>query len=272
MSLFAAWLAAMVNGQARTPLTPAPPLRRLHPMWIRSLLSLMLIAAPSWALADVREDARAAMVETVREYGRLDTDMAGPDGISDAVLEAMVKTKRHLFVPEHVRAFAYADRPVRIGHGQTISQPFIVALMTHLAGVAPGDTVLEIGTGSGYQAAILSRLVKQVCTIEIVRPLGQEAAKRLHELGYDNVRVRVGDGYKGWPDCGPFDAVVVTAALGHVPPPLIEQLKTGGKLVMPVGPPGATQRLTVIEKTSADTTETRHHGLVRFVPFTRKEE
>ncbi|MDA7949760.1 MAG: protein-L-isoaspartate(D-aspartate) O-methyltransferase [Hyphomicrobiaceae bacterium] len=241
-------------------------------MRIRSLLALALFAAPPWALADVGNEDRAAMVKTIRDYARLDTQMVGPGGIPDTVLDAMGKTKRHLFVPERVRAFAYADRPLRIGHGQTISQPFIVALMTHLAGVEPGDTVLEIGTGSGYQAAILARLVKQVCTIEIVEPLGQEAAERLKELGYDNVRVRVGDGYKGWPECGPFDAIVVTAALGHVPPPLLEQLKVGGKLVMPVGPPGATQRMTVVKKTSAEETQTRHHGLVRFVPFTRKKE
>lgn len=241
-------------------------------MRIRSLLALALIAAPPWALADVRQDDRASMVETIRDYARLDEEMVGPGGFPDAVLDAMGRTKRHLFVPERMRAFAYADRPLPIGHGQTISQPFIVALMTHLADVEPGDTVLEIGTGSGYQAAVLAHLVKEVCTIEIVEPLGEEAAERLKELGYDNVRVRVGDGYKGWPDCGPFDAVVVTAALGHVPPPLLEQLKVGGKLVMPVGPPGATQRMTVVEKTGPDTTETRHHGLVRFVPFTRKGE
>ncbi len=241
-------------------------------MRIRSLLALALFAAPPWALADVREDDRASMVETIREYARLDEKMTGPGGIPEPVLDAMARTKRHLFVPEHVRTFAYADRPLRIGHGQTISQPFIVALMTHLAGVEPGDTVLEIGTGSGYQAAVLAHLVKEVCTIEIVEPLGEEAAKRLKELGYENVRVRVGDGYKGWPECGPFDAVVVTAALGHVPPPLLEQLKVGGKLVMPVGSPGAVQRMTVVEKTGPDTTEKRHHGLVRFVPFTRERE
>jgi len=243
-------------------------------MRIRLLLTLALLAATPGASADTsdRSAERMAMVETIRAYGRTDQDMVGPDGISETVLDAMAATKRHLFVPEPVRARAYADRPLPIGHGQTISQPFIVALMTHLARVDANDTVLEIGTGSGYQAAILARLVKQVCTIEIVAPLGEEATVLLKRLGYSNVRVRVGDGYKGWPDCGPFDAVVVTAALGHVPPPLIEQLKVGGRLVMPVGPRGATQKLTVIEKTSANKTTTQHHGLVRFVPFTRKRE
>lgn len=235
-------------------------------------LALFVIAPVASADEPDRPRERAAMVEKIRDYGLTETNMVGPDGISEKVLGAMAETRRHLFVPKRFRALAYADRPAPIGHRQTISQPFIVALMTHLADVGPDDTVLEIGTGSGYQAAILARLVKQVCTIEIVAPLGEEAAKRLNGLGYDNVRVRVGDGYKGWPDCGPFDAVVVTAALGHVPQPLIDQLKVGGRLVMPVGPQGGIQKMTVLEKTSADKTEERHHGLVRFVPFTRAKE
>jgi protein-L-isoaspartate(D-aspartate) O-methyltransferase len=235
------------------------------------LLAMFLaLAPPAHAAEDLYARERAAMVEVIREYGRL--GLTEGEVISEKVLEAMGATKRHLFVPERFRPFAYDDRPVPIGHGQTISQPFIVALMTHLVHVEPGDTVLEIGTGSGYQAAILARLVKQVCTIEIVRPLGEEAAERLKKLGYANVRVRIGDGYKGWPDCGPFDAVVVTAALGHVPPPLIEQLKVGGRLVMPVGEPGASQNLTVVEKTGPGKTRTHDFGLVRFVPFTRSKK
>ena len=161
------------------------------------------------------------------------------------------------------------DGPVRIGQGQTISQPFIVALMTHLAAVKFDHTVLEVGTGSGYQAAILARLVRKVCTVEIVPPLAEAAVKVLRDLGYDNVSVKVGDGYHGWLECGPFDAVIVTAALGHVPPALIEQLKVGGRLVMPVGPARATQQLTVVEKIAEGQTKTRSVLLVRFVPFTR---
>ena len=209
------------------------------------------------------------MVETIRAHARSYVDQLGTEGISERVLAAMGRTKRHLFVPPRLRSLAYADGPIAIGHGQTISQPFIVALMTHLAEVAPDHAALEIGTGSGYQAAILSRLVRKVCTIEIVRPLGEAAAKRLKDLGFDNVSVRIGDGYKGWPDCGPFDAVIVTAALGHVPPPLIAQLRVGGRLVMPVGPAGGIQRLTVVEKTASGKTTTTSVGLVRFVPFTR---
>ena len=143
--------------------------------------------------------------------------------------------ERHLFIPERSCSLAYADRPIPIGLGQTISQPFIVALMTQLAEVAPDHVVLEVGTGSGYQAAILAHLVRKVCTIEIIPALAEAAAKTLRDLGYDNVSVRLGDGYGGWPECGPFDAIVVTAALGQPPPPLIEQLKVGGRLVMPVG-------------------------------------
>lgn len=235
------------------------------------LLALLCVAAAPRAMAEDPRfvSQRALMIETIRAQARSYAGQLGTDGISERVLAAMGRTKRHLFVPARYRPIAYADSPASIGHGQTISQPFIVALMTHLAEVAPDHATLEIGTGSGYQAAILSRLVRKVCTIEIVRPLGEAAAKRLKDLGYDNVSVRVGDGYKGWPDCGPFDAVIVTAALGHVPPPLIAQLKVGGRLVMPVGPAGGIQRLTVVEKTASGKTTTTSVGLVRFVPFTR---
>jgi protein-L-isoaspartate(D-aspartate) O-methyltransferase len=184
----------------------------------------------------------------------------------------MRQTKRHLFIPERSCSIAYADRPFPIGHGQTISQPFIVALMTQLAEVAPDHVVLEVGTGSGYQAAILARLARKVCTIEIMPPLAEAAAKTLRDLAYDNVSVRLGDGYGGWPECGPFDAIVVTAALGQVPPPLIEQLKVGGRLVMPVGAAYGTQHLTVVEKLAHDKTTTRAVALVRFVPFTRSRD
>ena len=237
-------------------------------------LALLAFACIAFACEATAEDAqyvreRASMVETIQAYAQIDIGFSGNEGISTNVLEAMRQTKRHLFIPERFRSLAYADRPVPIGHDQTISQPFIVAQMTDLAEVRYDHTVLEIGTGSGYQAAILARLVRKVCTIEIIRPLGDTAAKLLEDLGYHNVSVRIGDGYKGWPECGPFDAVIVTAALGHVPPPLIEQLKVGGRLVMPVGSAGSTQQLTVVEKIAPGKTKTRDVGLVRFVPFTR---
>jgi protein-L-isoaspartate(D-aspartate) O-methyltransferase len=217
----------------------------------------------------VRE--RAAMVETIRAYARSPGSSLGQQGLSERVLEAMAQTKRHLFIPERSCSIAYADTPIPIGLGQTISQPYIVALMTHLAEVASDHVVLEVGTGSGYQAAILAHLARKVCTIEIIPQLAETAAKTLRDLAYDNVSVRLGDGYDGWPECGPFDAIVVTAALGHPPPPLIEQLNVGGRLVMPVGPGYTTQQLTVVEKIAPGETTTRSVALVRFVPFTRSQ-
>jgi protein-L-isoaspartate(D-aspartate) O-methyltransferase len=236
------------------------------------VLSMVTVAREASAQDAQCDRERAAMVETIRDYARSSVPgQQGQQGISERVLEAMGRTKRHLFISGRSCSIAYADMPVSIGHGQTISQPFIVALMTELAGVAPDHVVLEVGTGSGYQAAILANLARKVCTIEIIAPLAEAAAKTLKDLAYDNVSVRMGDGFGGWPECGPFDAVVVTAALGEVPPPLIEQLKVGGRLVMPVGPAYATQQLTVVEKTAPDKTATRAVALVRFVPFTRSQ-
>ena len=236
------------------------------------LLGISMVTAAREATAQDTQCVleRAAMVETIRAYARSDVSVLGQQGLSERVLEAMGQTQRHLFVRRSC-SIAYADMPLPIGAGQTISQPFIVALMTQLANVAPDDVVLEVGTGSGYQAAILARLARKVCTIEIPQ-LAEAAAKKLKDLAYDNVSVRLGDGYAGWPDCGPFDAIIVTAALGEVPPPLIEQLKVGGRLVMPVGSAYTTQRLTVVEKTGPGQTTTRADGLVRFVPFTRSQD
>ena len=244
---------------------------------MKTLLLLVISMAAAAREATAQEDAqcvreRAAMVETIRAYARSDASVLGQRGLSERVLEAMRQTKRHLFIPERSCSIAYADRPFPIGHGQTISQPFIVALMTQLAEVAPDHVVLEVGTGSGYQAAILAHLARKVCTIEIIPPLAEAAAKTLRDIAYDNVSVRLGDGYGGWPECGPFDAIVVTAALGQVPPPLIEQLKVGGRLVMPVGAAYGTQHLTVVEKLAHDKTTTRAVALVRFVPFTRSRD
>jgi protein-L-isoaspartate(D-aspartate) O-methyltransferase len=237
------------------------------------LLVIAMVTAAQEASAQdsqcVRE--RAAMVETIQAYARSDAGVLGQQGLSERVLEAMGQTQRHLFIPERSCSIAYADSPVPIGLGQTMSQPYIVALMTQLADVAPDGVVLEVGTGSGYQAAILAHLARKVCTIEIIPQLAEAAAKTLRDLAYDNVSVRLGDGYAGWPECGAFDAIVVTAALGEVPAPLIEQLKVGGRLVMPVGPAYTTQQLTVVEKISPDKTTTRAVGLVRFVPFTRSQ-
>jgi protein-L-isoaspartate(D-aspartate) O-methyltransferase len=241
---------------------------------MKKLLLLTFIAVASEAMAQDAQciPERAAMVEIIRAYARSDASLLGPQGISERVLEAVGQTERHRFIPGGSCSVAYMDGPVLIGHGQTISQPFVVALMTHLAAVKSDDTVLEIGTGSGYQAAVLTRLVRKVCTVEIIPSLAEAAANVLRELGYDNVSVKVGDGYHGWPECGPFDAMIVTAAIGHAPPPLIEQLKVGGRLVMPLGPADEPQQLTVIEKTTPSETRMRSVIPVRFVPFTRSQD
>lgn len=184
------------------------------------------------------------------------------------VLEAMRAAKRHLFIPPPRDRDAYADRPLPIGHGQTISQPYIVALMTELIQPREDFRVLEIGAGSGYQAAVLAEIVDQVYTVEIVEPLSVWAAERLELAGYENVTVKHADGYYGWEEHAPFDAIVVTAAAPHIPPPLIEQLKDGGRMIIPVGSRFRTQQLVLVEK-DGDRVTTRNILPVRFVPFTR---
>lgn len=200
----------------------------------------------------------------------LTEQLTGPGrGIADArVLAAMGRVPRHEFVPLDERARAYEDQPLPIGHGQTISQPFIVALMTEQLKPQPTDRVLEIGSGSGYQAAILAGLVKEVFTIEIVEPLAKRAETDLRRLGYTNVFVKAGDGYQGWPERAPFDAIIVTCAPDQVPQRLIEQLKEGGRMVIPVGPDGGVQELFLLEKQGG---EVRRKAVlpVRFVPMTR---
>lgn len=212
------------------------------------------------------------------ERGRLIGDIAAqgvPAGTAadrsafgPAVLAAMEKVERHRFVPAELVAQAYQNRPLPIGHGQTISQPYIVALMTDLMKVGPGDRVLEIGTGSGYQAAVLAELAGSVFSVEIIEPLGRQAGERLAALGYRNVTARVGDGYHGWPDAAPFDAIMVTAAASHVPPPLLQQLKPGGRMVIPLGSRFMTQSLMLVEKNPDGTVSSRQILPVRFVPLT----
>ncbi|HHT9138981.1 MAG TPA: protein-L-isoaspartate(D-aspartate) O-methyltransferase [Candidatus Wunengus sp. YC60] len=192
-------------------------------------------------------------------------------GITDkGVLEAMETVPRHLFIPEENRSYSYYDQPIPVGFGQTISQPYIVAFMTELLNLEKDDIVLEVGTGSGYQAAILSKLVKQVYTIEIIEGLGKEAAKRLKAMGHNNVEVRIGDGYKGWPEHAPFDAIIVTAAAEHIPQPLIDQLKPGGRLVIPVGGVYEVQDLMLITKDASSKVVKESIIPVRFVPLIRK--
>ncbi len=225
---------------------------------------LLLLAAVACMAAPPREDRlaeeRREMVEEIRARGVKDP----------AVLAAMSSVPRHLFIPEEERSNAYEDRPLPIGYRQTISQPYIVALMTSLLGLRPDSRVLEVGTGSGYEAAVLARLASQVYSVEILKPLGERARRTLAELGYRNVRVRVGDGYKGWPDAAPFDAIIVTAAPPSIPEPLLKQLKTGGKLVIPVGK--TYQDLIVMTKRRDGGFDRTNVLPVRFVPMTGEAE
>ncbi len=191
-------------------------------------------------------------------------------GVShQSTLKVMRSIPRHLFVPNEYKDLAYEDCPLPIGYGQTISQPYIVAFMTQIIQPKPTDKVLEIGTGSGYQAAILSGIVKQVFTIEIIPQLGMQARKKLADLGYPNVQVRVADGFYGWKEQSPFDAIVVTAAAEYIPPPLIEQLKEGGRMIIPVGSPFSVQYLVLVIKKKGGKISTRTLQPVKFVPFTR---
>jgi protein-L-isoaspartate(D-aspartate) O-methyltransferase len=224
------------------------------------------------------------MVRTITSYALLSENALGRNYMDPKVMEVMGTVPRHVFLPEEtgrrgwlsrllgrdLASIAYADRPVPIGYGQTMSQPFIVALMTDLLATEPDHVVLEVGTGSGYQAAVLAHLVKRVCTIEIIPELGQSAAAALKRLGYDNVETRIGDGYYGWEDCGPFDGIVVTAAAGHIPPSLLRQLKPGGRMVIPVGSAFVIQQLTLVEKRADGRVYTRQLLPVAFVPLVRE--
>ena len=212
---------------------------------------------------DEREEERHRMVERGIK-GRGVTD--------EATLEAMRHVPRHLFVPEGRRGNAYENRPLPIGHGQTISQPYIVGYMTELLELQEGENVLEIGTGSGYQAAILSEITPHVFTIEIVEELGKQARERFNSLGYNTIKTKIGDGYKGWPEHAPFDAIILTAAADEIPQPLIEQLKPGGVMVLPIGDTGLTQNLTLVKKTVEGEIKTERKLAVRFVPMTGIDE
>jgi protein-L-isoaspartate(D-aspartate) O-methyltransferase len=211
---------------------------------------------------------RHQMVKEVLADAAATASYTGGPAFSPAVIAAMEKVERHRFVPIGLTSLAYLNRPLPIGYGQTISQPYIVALMTDLMKVKAGDKVLEIGTGSGYQAAILSEIAGSVYSIEIIEPLGKEAGERLQSLGYRNVRTKVGDGYYGWPEAAPFDAIMVTAAASHVPPPLIRQLKPGGRMVIPLGTQFMTQSLMLVEKQPDGSVTSRQILPVAFVPLT----
>ena len=231
------------------------------------LFAILFIAS----IASGEDDYAAARREMVREIERMAASTpldTGSRTLDQNVLEVMGRVQRHLFVPAGQQRYGYENRPLPIGHGQTISQPYIVALMTDLLRPKPGQVVLEIGTGSGYQAAVLAELTGKVYTMEIIEPLGIQAKKMLSQLGYRNVEVEVADGYYGWPSQAPFDGIMVTAAASHVPVPLVQQLKPGGRMVIPVGTSFLTQLLMLIEKRPDGSLVSRQMLPVRFVPLT----
>lgn len=242
----------------------------------RQVLAFALAAALGMSTEPMAQDRHAAertrMVDEIAAIARQTGSETGRPVFSERTMAAMRKVPRHRFVPSTGAASAYDNRPLSIGEGQTISQPYIVALMTELLDAKPGDSVLEVGTGSGYQAAVLAEIAGKVYTIEIVEPLGRKAAEVLGSLGYRNVISRIGDGYNGWKEHAPFDGIMVTAAPAEVPQPLVDQLKPGGRLVIPVGGRFDVQELLVIEKRPDGSTTRRRTIPVRFVPLTRERQ
>ena len=232
------------------------------------MLSLALSATRLAGDTDGYTEQRMALMRIIEQDVRDTSVYLDKETLDPLVMQALAKVPRHRFVPESQLRFAYQNRPLPIGHGQTISQPYIVAIMTDLLKLRSGDRVLEIGTGSGYQAAVLAELVKQVYSIEIIEPLGKRAGGLLNQLGYDNITTRIGDGYYGWESHAPFDAIIVTAAADHIPPPLIAQLKPGGRMMIPVGSRFMTQQLVIVEKDLGNQVTTRLILPVRFVPLT----
>lgn len=244
-----------------------------HKLFTLISLIFMLFAllfSPAAAAENDYQRLRSEMVDLVQNQIKETADYHGQKKLNPRVLEAMSKVPRHEFVPEEYRPYAYDNRPLPIGHGQTISQPYIVAIMTDLLNLEPNAKVLEIGTGSAYQAAVLAEVAADVYTIEIIEALAKEAQQRLKRLGYTKVHTRSGDGYYGWEEAAPFDGIVVTAAASHIPPPLVKQLKPGGRMIIPVGDRFNVQQLVLVEKDRSGKIITRQLLPVAFVPLTGK--
>lgn len=243
----------------------------MHKLSIYRLVFCIVLAwglcLPSYADDDYA-DARQRLIKEIEADVRETSLYLNKRELDPAVMKAMATVPRHEFVPFLQRFFAYRNQPLPIGHGQTISQPYIVAIMTDMLNVSSDSKVLEIGTGSGYQAAVLAELVDEVYTIEIIKPLADSAKKRLERLGYTHITLKFGDGYYGWEDHAPFDAIVVTAAASHVPPPLIQQLKPGGRMVIPVGSRFMTQELLLITREAESKVTVKQVLPVSFVPLT----
>ncbi len=244
--------------------------RSIHFFSLLLVLCFIITPPPLSLASDIYSRAVEELIEEIEINVRETSYYLNKTKLDARVMDALRKVPRHQFVPSQLKRVAYANRPLPIGHGQTISQPYIVAIMTDLINVDQDDRVLEIGTGSGYQAAILSEMVKDVFSIEIIEPLMKSAKKRLKNLGYDNIHLRLADGYHGWEEKAPFDAIIVTAATSHIPPPLIKQLRRGGKMIIPVGGPFMIQHLVMVEKDENGISKTRQLLPVRFVPLTGK--
>jgi len=227
------------------------------------LLAQVVFAAPISYKAD-----RARLIDIIEQDVRNTSFYLNKEKLNPLVMEAIATVPRHEFVPDNVRHLAYKNRPLPIGYGQTISQPYIVAMMTDILNIKPGDRVLEIGTGSGYQAAILVQLTDAVYTIEIIEPLGRKADVLFSHLNYSNIKSIISDGYYGWEEYAPFDAIIVTAAASHIPPPLIKQLKPGGSMIIPVGGRFLTQQLVLVTIDELGKPKIRQILPVRFVPLT----
>lgn len=235
------------------------------------LIVLLWVSTLHFVWAEVSWNTlRKKMISEIQAMAQQTQTETDRKGFAEPVMKAMADIPRHEFVPAEQQALAYENRPLPIGYGQTISQPYIVALMTDLLDLKSTDVVLEIGTGCGYQTAVLAKLVKKVFTIEILDELGTQTKERLAKLGYTNVEGRISDGYYGWEEQAPFDAIIVTAAASHIPPPLVRQLKLGARMVIPIGERSQIQQLTIVEKNSEGVIETRQVLPVAFVPLTGK--
>jgi len=235
------------------------------------IIGLILLLFSSHVIAeDVFQQQRHELVDSIKAHSVTIRDVLDQELLDERVLDALRKVPRHEFVPDKQRPYAYENIPLPIGHGQTISQPYIVAIMTHLLKPKKTDRILEIGTGSGYQAAILAELVDSVYSIEIIEKLGEQSAENLKKTGYNSVHTRIGDGYYGWETQAPFDGIIVTAAASHIPPPLIKQLKPGGRMIIPVGGHFMMQYLVLITKNADGKVTTRQILPVAFVPLTGK--
>lgn len=239
-----------------------------HPLRQIGITLFVMLALPASLSADEFLLKRQQLIREIEANVRETSLYLDREKLDPQVIQVLGTVPRHEFVARQLQAHAYENRPLPIGHGQTISQPYIVAIMTDLIKPQSQQRVLEVGTGSGYQAAVLSRLVAQVYSIEIIRPLAEQAATRLQQLGYNNVKVKTGDGYYGWEEFAPFDAIVVTAAASHIPPPLIKQLKPGGRMIIPVGSRFLTQQLLLLQKDKQGKVTTRQILPVMFVPLT----